>query len=199
MAVVKNTNTDYIITCDNGSGNLVINANVQIHGNVTYDSFIDIANPFITVAANNNGTIKEMGMLAQANANVYAGLRFNALSDTWEVSSRVTKDGTPIYPYVPLGSGTGSPGGPDLSLQFNANGVFSGTSNLVFDSANNSVVLDGAQFYAYQSTPPNTVSGTTAVYGNTPAVGNTGVYVSGANVSGELITAEQAFLYSIIF
>lgn len=199
MAVVKNTNSDYIITCNEGNGNLVINADVQVHGNVSYDQFIDISNPFITVAANNTGLITEMGMLAQVNTNAWAGLRFNAIDDTWEVSSKVTKDGSPVYPYTPIGSGTGAPSGPDLAVQINGNGVFVGTSGLLYDASNSSLVLDGAQFFPYQAATPNSVANSTAVYGDVPATGNTGVFVTGTEVQGELITAQQALLYSIIF
>lgn len=199
MAVVKTTNSDYIITCDEGNGNLVINANVQVHGSVSYDQFIDISNPFITVAANNTGLITEMGMLAQVNSNAWAGLRFNTVDNTWEVSSLVTKDGTPVYPYTPIGSGTGAPSGPDLAVQVNGNGVFVGTGGLLFDTSNNSLVLDGAQFFPYQASVPNAVANSSALYGDVPATGNSGVYVTGTQVQGELITAQQAFLYSIIF
>lgn len=199
MAVVKNTNSDYIITCNQGNGNLVINGDVQVHGNISYDQFVDISNPYITVAANNTGIIQEMGMLAQINGNSWAGLRFNATSNVWEASTNVTKNGDPVFPYAPFGSGAGTPGGPNLSMQFNANGVFDGTTSLLFDPSNNSLWLDGAQFLTYQAALPNVTSNATMVYGNSPGLGNSGIYVSGTNVEGELITAQQAFLYSIIF
>jgi len=194
MAVVKNTNSDYIINCKDNSGNVAIKANAQILG------YLDISTDYLTIAANNNGIINNMGMLAQTALTAWAGLRFNKTANRWEASPNVNDDGSAITPYSPFGTGTaGNPDGPNLSVQFNNDGVFDGVANLIYDYPSSSLLLDGYQYYASQANTPGVVSNHVAVYGGPVAVGNTGLYVTGNSSGGELISANTALLYSIIF
>jgi hypothetical protein len=193
MAVVKNTNSDYIITSKDGTGNVTINANTQIFG------YLGASGDFMTVAYLNNGTYTNVGVIAQTALDSWAGLRFNSTANRWEVSPVVEADGTPVSPYSPIGGGAdGTPGGPNLSLQFNNDGEFGGDANLLYDGSNNSLLLDGYQYFVEQSSVPSSVPNNVALYSNIASSGGTGLYVSGST-SGELISANRALLYSIIF
>jgi hypothetical protein len=49
--------------------------------------------------------------------------------------------------YLPtssIGGGSGTPGGSNKQIQFNANGAFSGSSNFTFDSSSNTLTLTGS-------------------------------------------------------
>lgn len=200
MATVKNTSGDYIITCDSGIGNLILNANLDVYGNISYVNNLSVDDAFITVAANNTGAVTSMGMIAQKSSNTYAGLRFNSLTSDWEISPSVTSDGTAVSPYVAIGSGSGSsPGGPANSLQFNDSGSFGGSANLSFDNTLNQLILTGSQIYSNIGNAPVPIANSVALYGNTPGHGGTGLYVISPTVNDELISANQAFVYSIIF
>lgn len=142
MATYKNTNGDYIITVADGSGNLAVNAdfavsgntasftassaitlnapqttlngNLNVVGNVTYVSVQDILvdDPFITVAANNNGTVEtavfqSQGLVTQTSASTYAGIRFDNANLTWQISSSVTSSGDAISEYANVAISSG--------------------------------------------------------------------------------------------
>jgi hypothetical protein len=195
MAIVKNTNSDYVITCKNGDGNLIINANTEVFGNLS------CTGSFMTVAAENPGTSNYMGMLAQVALDAWAGLRFNAIQNRWEVSTRVTDDGFPIDPYAPIGLGAdGSPSGVNTSIQFNDDGGFGGSANLLFNDSSRSLTLNGYQYYTEQSADAIGVANSYAIFANVPQSGNSGIFVtSPTGDTGELITSKQSLLYSIIF
>jgi len=61
------------------------------------------------------------------------------------------------------GGGSGTPGGPNKSIQFNSNNTFSGSSNFTFDSASNALTLTGSF----------NVTGSTTQTGNNTLIGNT--------------------------
>ena len=126
MATYKNTNSDYIITLNNGLGNFSVTAdsvtftaaqttlagNLNVLGEITYvtQQSLTVDDPFITVAGNNTGNIStalfpSQGLVAQTSANTHAGLRFNNGSLQWEVSSSVEQSGEPIQPYQAIKSG----------------------------------------------------------------------------------------------
>ena len=67
MSTVKNTSGDYTITVADGLGLLTINADLDVVGNITYinSSELKVTDPFITVAANNNGAMQSMGLVAK--------------------------------------------------------------------------------------------------------------------------------------
>lgn len=195
MTVVKNTNSDYIINCKHGNGNVVINSNTQVFG------YFGVSQDYMTIAYNNNGVINNMGMLAQTSLTTWAGLRFNQPANRWEVSSNVNSDGSPISDYAPIGSGAdGTPGGPNLSVQFNSDGEFGGAGNFIYDYNINGLRLNGYQYYTEQTTPPTNLTNHVTLYGGASNIGGTGLYVNSGSVSeGELISANKALLYSIIF
>ena len=137
MSTVKNTSGDYTITVADGFGLLTINANLDVVGNITYidSTELKVTDPFITVAANNNGALQSMGLVAQKTTTTFAGLRFNTVSGDWEISDSVDANGAPISAYVTIASGNvaGTPGAPVNSVQFNNAGVFGGNSKFTFD------------------------------------------------------------------
>jgi len=135
---ISNTSGDYTITCADGTGTFKVNAaNILFNGNVTQIANSITTADFITVAANNTGSINNMGLLAQANTTSYAGFRFSTTSNTWQISSRVNSDGSAIDPYQTLAAGNVNAAGSNTQIQFNELGVFGATSNFTFDYANN--------------------------------------------------------------
>jgi len=92
-----------------------------------------------------------------------------------------TPDGTTFYDgtgsLVNIGGGTGTPGLPNTSIQFNGNGAFSGSSNFTFNSASDSLTLTGSL----------NITGSTTQVGNNNLLGNT--FLSGSIIiSGALGT-----------
>jgi hypothetical protein len=206
MSTYKTTSGDYIITCDDGNGTLTINADLDVVGNVTY---IETANllvddPFITVAANNAGSIpsatyQQQGLVAQTSASTFAGLRFNNVTLAWEISPNVNSVGAPITAYQAIGTGGAiTPGGPDTAIQFNQSGGFAGNANLQYDYANSRLTLNGAQYIGYQSTPP-AVANTVAISSNVRGSGGTGLFFTSTGGTDELVSKSAAIVFSIIF
>jgi hypothetical protein len=203
MATVKNTSGDYTITVANGLGLLTINADLDVVGNITYidSSELKVTDPFITVAANNNGAIQSMGLVAQKTTTTWAGLRFNTVSGDWEISDSVNAEGAPISPYVTIASGntTTLPGAPVSSVQFNQGNVFTGNSAFTFDSANSKVNITGQMVLGNIATTPTATANSAALYNNAEGMGGTGVYVRSSTVDDELCSKTKAIVFGIIF
>jgi hypothetical protein len=202
MATVKNTSGNYTITVADGLGLLTINADLDVIGNITYidSSELKVTDPFITVAANNNGAIQSMGLVAQKTTTTFAGLRFNTVSGDWEISDSVDANGAPISAYVTIASGTvgGTPGAPVNSVQFNNAGVFGGNSKFTFDSANTKVGITGQLVLGNIASTPTATANSAALYNNTEGAGGTGVYVRSTTVDDELISKRKALAYSLV-
>lgn len=75
---------------------------------------------------------------------------------------------------VTVAAGTGAPGGPNTSVQFNGNGVFSGSSFFTFNSASDALTLTGS----LNITGSTTQVGNNALLGNTTLSGS--IIISGA-------------------
>ena len=202
MATVKTTSGDYTITVANGLGLLTINANLDVVGNITYinSSELKVTDPFITVAANNNGAIQSMGLVAQKTTTTFAGLRFNTVSGDWEISDSVDANGAPISAYVTIASGniSTSPGAPVNSVQFNDAGTFGGNSKFTFDSTNTKVGITGQLVLGNIASTPTATANSAALYNDTEGAGGTGVYVRSTTVSDELISKRKAIAYSLV-
>ena len=202
MATVKTTSGDYTITVANGLGLLTINADLDVVGNITYidSSELKVTDPFITVAANNNGAIQSMGLVAQKTTTTFAGLRFNTVSGDWEISDSVDANGAPISAYVTIASGniSTSPGAPVNSVQFNNAGTFGGNSKFTFDSANTKVGITGQLVLGNIATTPAATANSAALYNATEGAGGTGVYVRSTTVDDELISKRKALAYSLV-
>ena len=202
MATVKTTSGNYTITVADGLGLLTINADLDVVGNITYinSSELKVTDPFITVAANNNGAIQSMGLVAQKTTTTFAGLRFNTVSGDWEISDSVDANGAPISAYVTIAAGNvaGTPGAPVNSVQFNDAGTFGGNSKFTFDSANTKVGITGQLILGNIASTPTATANSAALYNNTEGAGGTGVYVRSTTVSDELISKSKAIAYSLV-
>lgn len=203
MSTFKNISGDYTITVQNGVGTVYINGNLDVAGNITYVTDIAVNDAFIIVAANNTGTVTDMGLVAQKTSNTYAGLRYDTTVGAWQISNNVSQNGAPIAAYANINSGGGAAfiAGSNTQIQFNDGGNFGATANLTYNKtinqlaiANGSAVLGnsgGAISY-----PGNGV----ALYNNTTGAAGTGVYVVGATTNNdELINLTKARLFAIIF
>lgn len=201
MAIYKNISDDWYITLDGGVGTIYVDGNLDVTGNITYVSEIAVNDAFIIVAANNNGTVNDMGLVATKNSNAgtYAGLRFDTTANTWQISSSVYANGAPIAAYANLSSGgAGTVAGSDTQIQFNQSGVFGASANLTFDYGNNKLTLTGHQAFANVAIPAN-VSNAIVMFGNVVGAGGTGLYFTSAAAADELVSKSKAIVYSIIF
>lgn len=208
MATIKTTSSDYTINVgpyDTGNssyiGTMTVNGNLTVTGNVTtiHTTDLKVDDPFITVAANNNGAIQQMGMVAQKTTTTFAGLRFNTVTNEWEISSSVAANGSPISSYAALSTaGATSPGLPNTAVQFNVANVFTGSSNFLFDSATAKLTLTGHMAYGNTATPV-AVANAVALYSNAMGSGGTGLYFVNGSTTDELVSKSTAIVFSIIF
>lgn len=196
MSTYKTTSGDFTLTCDNGNGVFTINAQTLFAGNVTYTVPSVSTSAFITVAANNTGAITDMGLLAQTGVSSFAGLRFDVGVQAWQVSPNVYGNGAPVTAYANIGSAAA---GANTTIQYNNNGVFGGNANLSYDFANSVLTLQGYEVLGNIGAAPVAPSNAVAIYNNTVGDGATGVYVISSNVDDELISANQARKFAIIF
>ena len=203
MSTYKNTSGDYTITVTNGTGIFTVNAaNIKLNGQVTQIGNTTTVFDFITVAANNTGAITDMGLLAQTTANTFAGLRFDTIANTWQISSSVLANGAPVAAYANLavsGSANSTVAGSNTQVQFNQSGAFGATANLTFDYANNTLAIQGYQVLGNIGATPSTPGNAVALYNNTVGGGGTGVYVLSSSVNDELVSKSKAIVYGIIF
>jgi hypothetical protein len=201
MSTYKNTSGDLTLTGNGGLATLTINyANTIFNGSFTYTGNLTTTDDFIVVAANNTGTVQDMGLLAQTGTGTFAGLRFDTVANTWQISSSVTGAGAPIATYANiLTTGTTPPAaGSNTQIQFNQGGVLGATANLSFDTATNKLFLNGHQVFANTATPAN-VANAVAVYSNVVGSGGTGLYFTSASANDELVSKGKAIVYAIIF
>ena len=202
MSTYKNISDDWYITLDGGVGTIYIDGNLDVTGNITYVSEIAVNDAFIIVAANNTGTVTDMGLIAQKTGNTYAGLRFDVGTSSWQISPSVNADGSPITAYATLASGgAGIPGGNVRDIQINDGaGGFAGNGSLQYDTANSKLTLSGYEVLSNIGTAPTAVANSVAIYNNAPGAGATGLYTVGTTTTAdELISLTRARLYAIIF
>ena len=201
MATYKNISSDWYITVDSGQGTIYIDGNLDVAGNITYVSDIAVNDAFIIVAANNTGTVQEMGLVATKVANTaYAGLRFDVTSNAWQVSSSVAVNGAPVAAYANIltTSSSANAAGSDTQIQFNQGGVFGASGNLTFDYGNNKLTMLGYQVFGNTATPAN-VANAVALYSNVTGSGGTGLYFTSSSANDELVSKSKAIVFAIIF
>lgn len=204
MTAIKNINSNYTINLGNppssGTGTLTVNGNLIVLGSTTNTTPSVSVSPFITVAANNTGTITDMGLIAQINANAFAGLRFDATTGAWQISSSVDHLGNATgAAYANIAVGTANVAGLDTQIQFNQGNNFGASANLTFDYTNNELIVQGAQRLNYDTVTPPNQANSVALYSNTVGAGGTGLYFTSSGASGELVSKAAAIVYSIIF
>jgi hypothetical protein len=202
MASYKNLSDNWYITLDGGVGTIYIDGNLDVTGNITYVSEIAVNDAFIIIAANNTGTVTDMGLIAQKTGNTYAGLRFDTGTGEWQISPSVNSDGSPITSYQPIASGgAGVPGGNVNDVQINDGaGGFAGNGRFQYDAANTKLTLSGFEVLSNIGTAPAAVANSVAIYNNAPGAGATGLYTVGTTTTAdEVISLTRARLYAIIF
>jgi hypothetical protein len=200
MATYKNISDNWYISVDSGLGTIYIDGNLDVSGNITYVSEIAVNDAFIAVAANNDGTVTSMGLIATKVANTtFAGLRFNTITSQWEISPSVYGNGAPITPYSFIASGTASAAGADTEIQFNQSGVFGATANLTFDYTNNKLSLQGHEALGNVGSTPTPTANAVTIYNKEMGSGDTGLYVISSTADDELVAYKKSLLLSIIF
>jgi hypothetical protein len=200
MTTYKNTSGNYTITIADGTGNMTVNGNLNVAGNVTYIdvSELIIQDPFITLnASNSNVYLSNSGVLTHITSSLYAGIRYNTTSTYWELSNNTTNgtDGT----WNIIASGNVNAAGSNTQVQFNDNNNFGASANLAFDKSNSKLFLQGHLALGNIGATPLTVANATVLYSNTVGAGGTGVYVKSSSVDNELVSNYKAIVYGIIF
>ena len=207
MATFKTTSGDYTVNLgpyDSGNakwaGTMNVNGNLNVAGNITYVTDIAVNDAFIIVAANNTGTVTDMGMVATKGTGSYAGLRFDVASNAWQVSSSVNINGSPVSAYANIATGNASVSGSNTQVQFNDGGNFGASANLTFDKTLNQFsVLSGSQVLGNVGSTPSSVANSVVIYNKAMGSGDTGLYVVSATANDELTAYKKAKLLSIIF
>lgn len=161
MTAIKNINSNYTINLGNppsaGTGTLTVNGNLVITGSTTNSQPSVSVSPFLTVAANNTGTFTDMGLIAQINNTSFAGLRFDATANAWQISSSVTSAGAGTY--ANLATGTAATAGSNTQIQFNQANVFGASANLTFNYNTNQLAVNGAILSNTLSVNGNIITG----------------------------------------
>lgn len=206
MATVKTTSSDYTINVgpyDTGNtkwtGTMNVNGNLNVAGNITYVTDIAVNDAFIIVAANNTGTVQDMGMIATKGTGSYAGLRFDVSANAWQVSSSVNIDGSPVAAYTTLATGNVSVSGGNTQVQFNNSGNFGASANLTFNNVTNVLTLNGPEALGNVGSTPSSVANSVVIYNKVMGAGDTGLYVVSSTADDELVAYKKAKLLSIIF
>ena len=197
----KDVSGDYTLTCEGGVGIFTINAaNNIFNGNLTYTGNLTTVDDFIIVGANNTGAVGNLGLLAglDVGTNSYAGLRFNADVNAWQISANVYGNGSPNTAYANIATGNATVGGANTQIQFNDSSTFGASANLTFDKSTNRLTLTGHQALANVATPAN-VSNSVVIYSNVVGAGGTGLYFTSAAANDELVSKSKAIVFSIIF
>lgn len=200
MTTYKNTSGNYTITIADGTGNMTVNGNLNVAGNVTYIDVTEliIQDPFITLnASNSNVYLSNSGVLTHITSSLYAGIRYNTTSTYWELSNNTTNgtDGT----WTVIAAGNALAAGSNTQIQFNDNNNFGANVNLTFDQSSSKLFLQGQLALGNIGTTPLAVSNATVMYSNTVGDGGTGVYVRSSSVNSELVSNYKAIVYGIIF
>jgi len=201
MSTYKNTSGDLTLTGNNGVATLTINyANTVFNGSLTYTGNLTTVDDFIVVAANNTGTVTDMGLLAGINVGngLYAGLRFDATINAWQVSSNVSGLGVGTYANILTTASAANAAGSNTQIQFNQGGVFGASGNLTFDYGNNKLTMLGYQVFGNTATPAN-VANAVALYSNVTGSGGTGLYFTSSSANDELVSKSKAIVFAIIF
>ena len=199
MSTYKNTSGDWTITGDGGAATFTVNyAETIFNGNLTYTGNLTTVDDFIVVAANNTGTITDMGLLAQTGPTTFAGLRYDTTANMWQISSSVYGNGSPVISYANIATGNATVAGANTNIQFNNGGSFGGNANFSFDFANRRVTVLGSQAFGNTATPAN-VSNAVTVYSNAVGSGGTGLYITSSSAADELVSKSKAIVFAIIF
>ena len=206
MAIVKTTNSDYVIQTLNYSSNITLDSetvrvlgNLIVLGNTATVSTTntDIKDNVLRLNVGEAGagiTQGFSGIAVDRGSLANVSLIFNEDVDKWQI----TTDGTT---FSNIQAFTGNTAGltavsDDTSPTLGGN-LNTGLYSIL--STNTYVKLAGNLQLAYSTAVPASVANTTVVYAASPAAGTSGVYVvNGVSANEELVTKKRAFGYSLI-
>ena len=205
MSTFKTTSGDYTVNLgpyDSGNakwaGTMNVNGNLNVTGNITYVTDIAVNDAFIIVAANNTGTVQDMGLVATKGTGSYAGFRFDTVANAWQVSSSVNLDGSPVAAYSSIATGNATVSGSNTQVQFNDGGSFGASANLSFNKTTNVLTLQGSQTLGNVGSTPSSVANSVVIYNKAPGAGATGLYVVSSTTNDEVTAYNKAKLLAII-
>lgn len=208
MTTYKRIDGDYTIVSINATDNvivdthtLVVQGNLDVEGNLTYINVteLNVKDPFILLNASNTGSYaSNSGVLTHTAVSSFAGIRFDATANLWELNYGDTDATGLTGTWAPISSG-GSIGGANTDVQFNDGGLFGGSSNFTFDKTSNIVTIQGQMVLGNIGATPGAPSNAAALYNKVEGSGGTGVYVKSATVDDELVSRTAAIVYALIF
>jgi len=208
MTTYKRIDGDYTIVSINATDNvivdtntLVVQGNLDVEGNLTYINVteLNVKDPFILLNASNTGSYaSNSGVLTHTAVSSFAGIRFDATANVWELNYGDTDSTGLTGTWSPISSG-GSLGGANTDVQFNDGGLFGGNANFTFDKATSKVTVRGQMVLGNIGTTPAAPSNAAALYNNVVGSGGTGVYVRSTAVNDELVSKTKAIVFGIIF
>lgn len=135
MASYSNFGSDYFITFNNGTGTVHVAGNLEVSGNVTYISELSVNDAFIIAGANNSSSanVTSVGFLAGKPTNPisYAGIKYNATADAWQISTDVLSNGTAnTVPYANISTSTYGDANVSSLLSAYGSNIISSTGNI---------------------------------------------------------------------
>jgi len=104
MASYNNYSDNWYVTVNGGTGTVYLDASLQVNGNITYVSQLEVNDAFIIAAANNSSAanVTAVGFLAGKPTTPisYAGIQYNATADAWQISTNVYANGVANTAYA---------------------------------------------------------------------------------------------------
>lgn len=208
MATYKRIDGDYAITTLNSADNVTITThtlevvgNLDVSGNLTYINVteLNIQDPFILLNASNTGSYaSNSGVLTHTSVSTFAGIRYNATTTQWEISSSTDTTGL-TGTWAAISTGAATVAGANTQVQFNDGGAFGANANLTFDKALSKLTVQGHLVLGNIGVAPSSTANAAALYNNAEGSGGTGVYVKSSTVDDELVSKSAAIVFAIIF
>jgi hypothetical protein len=97
MASYNNYSDNWYVTVNGGAGTIYLDASLQVTGNITEVGQIVVDEAFIVAAANNSSAanVTNVGLLVGKPTDPisYAGLKYNATANAWQISTSVYANG----------------------------------------------------------------------------------------------------------
>jgi len=110
MASYNNYSDNWYVTVNGGTGTVYLDASLQVNGNITYVSQLEVNDAFIIAAANNSSSanVTAVGFLAGKPTTPisYAGIQYNATADAWQISTNVFANGVANTAYANISTST---------------------------------------------------------------------------------------------
>ena len=210
MATVKRIDGDYSISTLNSIDNVNITTNtvrvfgnLDVEGNLTYINVteLNIKDPFIVLNSSNTGSYPaNSGILTHKSNNDFAGLRWNNVASSWEVSSSTGTSGeTGTWINIATGFVVSNAAGSNTQIQFNTANNFDASADLTFDKAINKLELQGHLVLGNVAVAPSITANALTLFNQGVGGGDSGLYVRSNAVDDELTSRRRAIAFGIIF